>query len=85
MLDLIDRVGPGGEYISAKETAKHFRKEIWLPRLLDRQPWNQWERNGAPTMLDNIRERICNILETHQPYPLPDGALEKINAILEKK
>jgi len=84
MLDLIDRVGPGGEFISKKETAKYFRKEIWLPRLMDRQPWNQWERNGSPTMLDNIRARIRSILETHVPHPLPDGALEKINAILEK-
>jgi trimethylamine--corrinoid protein Co-methyltransferase len=84
MLDLIDRVGPGGEFISKKETAKYFRKEIWLPTLMDRQPWNQWERNGSPTMFDNIRARIRSILETHVPYPLPAGALEKINAILEK-
>ena len=85
MLDVIDRVGPGGEFISAKETAKHFRKEIWLPRLMDRQTWNQWERNGSLSMLDNIRAYIRNILETHTPYPLPDGALEKINTILERK
>jgi len=84
MLDLIDRVGPGGEFISKKETAKYFRKEIWLPRLMDRQPWNQWERNGSPTMLENIRAHIRSILETHVPHPLPAGALEKINAILEK-
>ena len=84
MLDVIDRVGPGGEYISAKETAKHFRKEIWLPHLLDRQPWNQWERNGSLSMLDRIQVRIREILQTHVPHPLPDGALEKITAILEK-
>jgi trimethylamine--corrinoid protein Co-methyltransferase len=84
MLDVIDRVGPGGEFISAKETAKHFRKEIWLPRLMDRQPWNQWTRNGSPSMLNSIQARIREILETHTPHPLPDGALEKINAILEK-
>jgi len=84
MLDVIDRVGPGGEFISAKETARHFRKEIWLPRLLDRQPWNQWERNGSPTMIENIRAHIRTILETHVPHPFPAGALEKITAILEK-
>ncbi len=84
MLDLIDRVGPGGEFITAQETARNFRKEIWLPRFMDRQPWNQWEQNGRPTMLENIRAHIRTILETHVPYPLPDGALEKINAILEK-
>jgi trimethylamine--corrinoid protein Co-methyltransferase len=83
MLDVINRVGPGGEFISAKETAKNFRKEIWLPHLMDRQPWNQWERNGSLSMLERIQSRIREILETHVPHPLPDGALEKINAILK--
>jgi trimethylamine--corrinoid protein Co-methyltransferase len=84
MLDVIDRVGPGGEFISAKETAKNFRKEIWLPHLMDRQPWNQWERSGSLSMLERIQSRIREILKTHVPHPLPDGALEKINAILKK-
>ena len=85
MLDLIDKVGPGGQFISQKETARNFRKEIWLPRLMDRQPWSQWESNGSLSMLDRIQARIREILETHVPPPLPDGTLEKINAILEKK
>jgi trimethylamine--corrinoid protein Co-methyltransferase len=85
MLDLIDRVGPGGEFISQKETAKNFRKEIWLPRLMDRQPWNQWANSGSLSMLDRIQARIREILETHTPQPLPDGAVEKIAAILEQK
>ena len=78
MLDLIDKVGPGGQFISQKETARNFRKEIWLPRLMDRQPWSQWESNGSLSMLDRIQARIREILETHVPPPLPDGTLEKI-------
>jgi trimethylamine--corrinoid protein Co-methyltransferase len=84
MLDLIDRVGPGGEFISQKETAKNFRKEIWLPRLMDRQPWNQWSNSGSLTMLDRIRARIREILETHTSLPLPNGAMDQITAILER-
>jgi trimethylamine:corrinoid methyltransferase-like protein len=50
---------------------------------MDRQPWTQWEKKGSLSMLDRIQARIRKILEMHTPYPLPDGALEKINAILE--
>jgi trimethylamine--corrinoid protein Co-methyltransferase len=85
MLDLIDRVGPGGQFISRKETAKNFRKEIWLPRLMDRQPWNQWSNNGSLSMLDRIQARIREILETHTPPPLTDDAVEAITAILEQR
>jgi trimethylamine--corrinoid protein Co-methyltransferase len=83
MLDLIDRVGPAGEFMSTKETARQCRAEIWNPTLMDRDPWVNWEAAGAQTMIDRIEERMHEILATHKPPPLPDGAEEKIQAILD--
>jgi len=83
MLDLIDKVGPGGEFMSEKVTARRCRAEIWTPTLMDRQPWVNWQTAGAQTMLDRIRAKLREILVTHQPPPLPDGAAEKIEAILQ--
>ena len=37
-LDLIDQVGPGGEFMSQQVMAKRCRAEIWNPTLMDRQP-----------------------------------------------
>jgi trimethylamine--corrinoid protein Co-methyltransferase len=82
MLDLIDQVGPGGEFVSAKETARRCRREIWMPTLFDRQPWDEWAATGAPTVTDRIKARVQEILHNHEPPPLPDGAAEKIRAIL---
>ena len=82
MLDLIDRIGPGGEFISAVETARRCRTEIWVPTLLDHQPWVLWQEQGGQTMNDRIRVRLKEILDTHRPPPLPDGAGERIEAIL---
>jgi len=83
LLDLIDKVGPGGEFMSERHTAKHCRAEIWTPTLMDRQPWVNWQAAGAHPMLDRIRAKLREILATHQPPPLPDGAAEKIEAILQ--
>lgn len=83
MLDLIDKVGPGGEFMSAKETAKRCRTEIWSPTLLDRQPWVSWEAAGAQTMTDRIRARLAGILAAPAPPPLPPAAQARIAAILE--
>jgi trimethylamine--corrinoid protein Co-methyltransferase len=83
LLDLIDRVGPGGQFMSERHTARHCRAEIWNPTLMDREPWVNWQAAGAQTMLDRIRAKLREILATHQPPPLPDGAAEKIKAILE--
>jgi trimethylamine--corrinoid protein Co-methyltransferase len=83
MLDLIDRVGPGGEFVSAKETARRCRTEIWAPTLMDRDAWVMWEAAGARTMSDRIQGRLRDILATHQVPALPAGAAARIAAVLE--
>jgi trimethylamine--corrinoid protein Co-methyltransferase len=83
MLDLIDEIGPGGHFIATTETAALCRDEIWMPSLMDRTPWETWITSGAETMRTRIRQRVRTILTTHRPPPLPDGAAEEIEAILQ--
>jgi trimethylamine--corrinoid protein Co-methyltransferase len=82
MLDLIDEVGPGGHFIATRETAAWCRGEVWIPRPMDRDPWENWILSGRATTLDRARERVRSILATHDPPPLPQGAEAKIRAIL---
>lgn len=82
MLDLIDHVGPAGEFMSHKITARRCRAEIWNPRLMDRQPWVNWELDGSQTMHDRVRTRLGELLATHKPPSLPDRAQEAIESIL---
>jgi trimethylamine--corrinoid protein Co-methyltransferase len=84
MLDLIDEVGPGGEFMTAKETSKLLRKETWMSKLMDRQPWEVWEAAGQPSLSKSVRNRVKTILAEHQPVPLPDGAAERIEQILQQ-
>lgn len=84
MLDLIDRVGPGGDFLCEKETAKRCRTEIWTSTLMDRAPWVNWEAAGALTMQDRVHARVQDILATHRPPPLPDSAAERIEHILRE-
>lgn len=82
MLDLIDQVGPGGEFMSQEVTAKRCRAEIWSPTVLDRQPWDVWAAAGSKTASDRIRARLKKILARHTPAPLPADAADQIAAIL---
>jgi trimethylamine--corrinoid protein Co-methyltransferase len=83
MLDPIDRVGPGGYFLVERETAERCRQEVWTSSLMDRDAWEIWTAAGAPNMLDRIRQTVRTILATHRPPPLPKGAAEEIEAILE--
>jgi trimethylamine--corrinoid protein Co-methyltransferase len=82
MLDVIDQVGPAGEFMSHKETARRCRAEIWNPTLLDRQPWVNWELGGSQTMHDRVRARLWEILTTHKPPSLPERTEQAIQSIL---
>jgi trimethylamine--corrinoid protein Co-methyltransferase len=83
MLDLIDEVGPGGHFVATRETASRCREEIWMPRLMSREPWEDWVVGGQVTMLDRARDRVRAILTTHEPPPLPTGSEARIEAILQ--
>jgi len=44
-LDIIDKVGPGGNYIMEKHTMDHF-KEVRYSDLFDRKVFEKWEKAG---------------------------------------
>ncbi len=73
-VDVVDKVGPGGHFLEEAHTLKHFRDECWYPVLLDRQKFDGWQAQGAPTMQMRALERLHHILHSHRPAPLPEAA-----------
>lgn len=82
-LDVIDKVGPGGHFLSEDHTLRHFR-ENWYSKLLDRQSREGWEAKGRLTLGERARARVQEILETHRPLPLEEAMLSKLNAIVQR-
>jgi len=82
-LDAIDQVGPGGQFTTHDHTLSHWR-ELWVPKLFDRQRLDRWERQGSKDINTRIRERTIAILDEHQPEPLPSTAAQEIENILTK-
>lgn len=72
-LDVIADAGPGGQFIDCDHTVAHFRKELWVPRLLDRQYYENWRTGGALDMADRCRARKEGLLAGHACAPIePD-------------
>ncbi|HET6446721.1 MAG TPA: trimethylamine methyltransferase family protein [candidate division Zixibacteria bacterium] len=71
-LDVIDAVGPAGNYLTQKHT-KHNMGNLWVPKYMDRRTYNEWEQrqDGAEQWATAEAQRI---LENHQPETL-DAAL----------
>jgi len=81
-LDVIDQVGPHGDFLGTEHTAQHY-KEDWYPRLLDRNDFDTWKAAGGKTLRQRARERVEEILSSHRPEPLPKDVQAKIDAIVE--
>jgi trimethylamine--corrinoid protein Co-methyltransferase len=69
-LDLIKQVGFSGNYLAEEHTATRFRKELFIPKLYSREPYDTWEKEGSKLALDHARERARQILANHEPRQL---------------
>jgi len=82
-LDLIDEIGPDGQFLQSEHTLKHFR-ERWYPGLFDRNNYEGWLAKGAKTLGERAAERVQAILGKHKPEPLPESIARGVQAIVER-
>jgi len=82
-LDLIDEVGPDGQFLDSDHTLKHFR-ERWYPQLFERDNYDGWLAKGSKTLAERAAERVSTILAQHKPEPLPEDAARAVHAIVER-
>lgn len=78
--DTIEKVGPGGNYLTEEHTFKNFRNQIFDTKLLNRNGYDKWAQNGAYSFKDMANKKAQEILENHKPVLL---SIEKVNKIKE--
>jgi trimethylamine--corrinoid protein Co-methyltransferase len=83
-VDIISKVGPGGHFITQKHTLDFFKKEHWMPNLLDRQMRNNWVKSGSKDLAQRAREKTRDILSKHEPPPLSSDVERNLDAALKK-
>ncbi len=75
-LDVIAEVGPGGHFLEHDHTFTRFKEEIWQPKLLSREGWEDWLAKGGKTHGQRVHERVIELLEA-ETEPLLDEAMYK--------
>jgi trimethylamine--corrinoid protein Co-methyltransferase len=83
-VEAIDRVGPGGHFLTDEHTLSHFRSEFWRPSLLNRDPLEIWQNKGALPLRDRLNLRVKEILETHKAVELSIGLKRQLATIIDK-
>jgi trimethylamine--corrinoid protein Co-methyltransferase len=81
-LNVIEEVGPEGNYLKTEHTRKHY-KERWYPNLFERDTYDSWIGKGGKTLVERASDRVDRILSEHEPESLPSKIKEDLQRIVE--
>ena len=82
-VDVIDEIGPFGDFLSHVHTFNGMRSQS-RPEIIDRRGRGMWESDGSTDSYTRALEKARNLIETHQPEPLPKEVLSRIRAIVQE-
>ena len=83
VLDVVNKVGPGGHFLLEPHTMENFKKETWFPTLMNRMRHHGWMNDaGGTSMGDRIKVKLHDILKQHKAQPLSDDVVKKLDEII---
>ncbi|MFX1488254.1 MAG: trimethylamine methyltransferase family protein [Promethearchaeota archaeon] len=57
----------GVTYLSEQHTRKYMKKELYIPKLIDRNRRSSWRKKGSKDIIERARDRVNEILQNHIP------------------
>ena len=69
-LEVLKKVGPGGNFLAERHTLQNLVKEHFIPRLFNREPRRIWLEQGSKDIAEIASLEVSKILQTHHPPPL---------------
>jgi len=54
----IEKVGPGGNFVTDDHTVEYMMKEYFYPDLAVRANFDQWDKDGRPSLFDRAAKRF---------------------------
>jgi len=83
-LETMKVVGPGGTFLSQDHTFQHFRRELWMPNLLERRNWDLWEKDGAMDIFKVAERKTLEMLAADPESLLPAEVQDQIDEVVRK-
>jgi trimethylamine--corrinoid protein Co-methyltransferase len=80
-IDEIMTVGPGGNHLGRPYTRAHYR-DYWVPTLLDKAPHDRWQRNGASSLGQRVKQRAAELRTEPRPFALTPESEVEIDRLL---
>lgn len=82
--DLMESVGPLGQYMMSDHTRKYFKQETFIPSVSNRLKYDVWSEQGARDIKERARERAKKILAEHHPAPMHEDVDRELREIIKE-
>jgi trimethylamine--corrinoid protein Co-methyltransferase len=83
-LDIIDELGPTGNFLDHEHTMRHY-KEPYYSKLADKSQYSVWLKRGGTSMEMRAAKMVEDILAKHQPASLPLEIQAEIKEIVKRE
>lgn len=83
-LDVVEEMGPTGDYLQHSHTMRHVREPFYSD-LMHKGVYAQWEKQGQKSMQQLAAEKVDHILETHQVESLAEDVQKAISDIVARE
>jgi trimethylamine--corrinoid protein Co-methyltransferase len=85
LMDVIEEVGPGGNYLGELTTLESILNGEWyLSDIGSHTTFEDWIAGGKKGVLSQIREDIDQILDAYEPLPLGEDVEKELDKICKR-
>jgi len=82
-VDLVSKVGHGGEFLKETHTLKQFKNEYWIPEISCRAAFGRWTHKGGHDIVKSAKEKACSLLSEHHPQELSASTKEQLTRVIK--
>jgi len=83
--EVIEEVGPGGEYLTHAHTFRNFRKELHAPILEEKSSYDKWRADGQTSMEQRANRKWKEILGKYREPQLPPETETALKQYIRRK
>jgi len=81
-LNLMQKSGHKGDFLTLPHTRKWFREEQYLPsEVIDRASFDGWKSRGEKSAFDRARDRVEKLIPTYQPNKITEDQRQELRAV----
>ncbi len=86
-LDVIEKVAtdpkPGATFLSEPHTRKHMKKELYMPKLVNRNRRTTWRKKGSKDIISSASDKVEEILKNFVEFEIPPDMDKELKAYMK--